>query len=98
MTVPIDRLAKAFVEVAETTVDEFDTVEFLQLRLARTAELLDGSHMGLLLATEAGQLEFATASDESIRSRCSARRVPAWTRVAGLVVADLASVPDLAGA
>jgi GAF domain-containing protein len=67
MTLPIDRLARVFVEFADTLVDEFDVVEFLQLVAQRTAGLLHGSQVGLLLAAESGRLEFAAASDESAR-------------------------------
>jgi GAF domain-containing protein len=61
-------LARVFVEVADTLIDEFDLVEFLQLVASRTADLLDASPVGLLLADQKGRLEFMAASDESVRS------------------------------
>ena len=60
-----ERLAQVFVEVADTLVDEFDLIEFLQLLASRTADLLDASPVGLLLADQKGRLEFMAASEES---------------------------------
>jgi GAF domain-containing protein len=59
------RLAEVFVEVADTLVDEFDLIEFLQLVTARTAELLQAGAVGLLLADQHGRLQFMAASDEA---------------------------------
>jgi hypothetical protein len=56
-----------FVEVADTLVDEFDVVEFLQLVTARTAELLSAGAVGLLLADQHGELQFMAASNEATR-------------------------------
>ena len=66
-TVSADRLARVFVEVADTLVDEFDLIEFLQVMTSRTAELLDSSPVGLLLADQRGRLEFMAASEESVK-------------------------------
>jgi GAF domain-containing protein len=66
-TVSAERLARIFVEVADTMVDEFDLVEFLQMLADRAAGLLDGSTVGLLLADPKGQLRFVAASDETTR-------------------------------
>ena len=66
-TVPRERLAEVFVEMADTLVDEFDVIEFLQTVTARTAELTDASAVGLLLADHHGQLQFMAASDEATR-------------------------------
>jgi len=66
-TVSAERLARVFVEVADTLVDEFDLIEFLQLLATRTAELLDASPVGLLLADPQGRLEFMAASDENVK-------------------------------
>ena len=63
-----ERLAQVFVEVADTLVDEFDLIEFLQLLASRTADLLDASPVGLLLADQKGRLEFMAASEESVAS------------------------------
>jgi transcriptional regulator with GAF, ATPase, and Fis domain len=59
-----DRLARLFVEVADTLVDEFDLVEFLQMVAARTADLVDARAAGLLLADSQGRLQLMAASDE----------------------------------
>ncbi|MEV0459207.1 GAF and ANTAR domain-containing protein [Catellatospora methionotrophica] len=66
-TVSAQRLARVFVEIADTLVDEFDLIEFLQLLAERTADLLDASPVGLLLADQHGRLEFMAASDESVK-------------------------------
>jgi GAF domain-containing protein len=66
-TVSADRLARVFVEVADTLVDEFDLIEFFQMLTTRTAELLDTSPVGLLIANQRGWLEFMAASDENVR-------------------------------
>jgi GAF domain-containing protein len=64
MTVPVARLAEVFVEVADTLVDEFDLVEFLQTLTTRTAELTAATATGLLFADHEGRLQFVAASDE----------------------------------
>jgi GAF domain-containing protein len=66
-TVSAQRLARVFVEIADTLVDEFDLIEFLQLLASRTAQLLDASPVGLLLADHQGRLEFMAASDENVK-------------------------------
>lgn len=62
-----ERLAEVFVELADTLVDEFDLIEFLQMVTARTAELVEVSAVGMLLADHHGQLQFMAASDEATR-------------------------------
>jgi GAF domain-containing protein len=66
-TVSRERLAEVFVELADTLVDEFDLVEFLHMVTTRTAELIDVSAVGLLLADQHGELQFMAASDEATR-------------------------------
>lgn len=66
-TVSRERLAEVFVEMADTLVDDFDLVEFLQRVAARTAELMDVTAVGLLLADHHGELQFMAASDEATR-------------------------------
>jgi GAF domain-containing protein len=58
------RVAEIFVEFADTLVEEFDVVEFLQMVTSRAAELVDSAAAGLLLADEQGRLQFMAASDE----------------------------------
>ena len=60
-------LARVFVEIADTLVEDFDLVEFLQLVTTRASEL-SGSHTaGLLLANDRDELRFMAASDEQVR-------------------------------
>jgi GAF domain-containing protein len=66
-TVSAERLAKVFVEVADTLVDEFDLIEFLHMLTDRVAGLVDASPVGLLLADQRGQLQFMAASEESVK-------------------------------
>lgn len=66
-TVAAQRLARVFVEVADTLVDEFDLIEFLQMVTGHTAELVDAAAAGLLLADHQGRLQFMAASEESAR-------------------------------
>jgi len=66
-TVSAERLAKIFVEVADTLIDEFDLIEFLQMIADRAALLVDASAVGLLLADGHGRLQFMAASDETVR-------------------------------
>jgi GAF domain-containing protein len=66
-TVSAERLAKVFVEVADTLVDEFDLIEFLQMLTDRVARLLDDATVGLLLADQKGHLHLMAASDENAR-------------------------------
>src|SRR5690349_15215351 len=61
-----DRVARVFVEVADTLIDEFDLIEFFQMLTTRTADMLDASPVGLLIADQRGRLEFMAASDESV--------------------------------
>jgi len=63
-TVSRERLAEVFVEMADTLVDDFDLIEFLHTVTIRTAELVDVTAVGLLLADHHGQLQFMAASDE----------------------------------
>lgn len=59
-----ERLAEVFVEVADTLVDEFDLIEFLQMVSARTSDLVDARAAGLLLADENNRLHLMAASNE----------------------------------
>lgn len=61
---PADRVAEAFVEFADTLVEEFDLIEFLHMVTSRAADLAGASAAGLLLADARGRLQFMAASDE----------------------------------
>ncbi|MEU8886807.1 GAF and ANTAR domain-containing protein [Streptomyces sp. NPDC048442] len=58
------KIATAFVELADTLVDDFDVIEFLQRLAVRCVELLDVSAAGLMLVNQRGQLQTAASSDE----------------------------------
>ncbi|GIE90916.1 GAF and ANTAR domain-containing protein [Actinoplanes regularis] len=66
-TVSADSLAQVFVEVADTLIDEFDLIEFLQMLADRVAGLTDHATVGILLADPNGRLHFMAASDESAK-------------------------------
>ena len=59
-----DQLARVFVEVADTLVDEFDLIEFLEHLTSRAAELGQASAAGLLLADHHGQLQLMAATEQ----------------------------------
>jgi GAF domain-containing protein len=59
-----ERLAEVFVEVADTLVDEFDLIEFMQMLTSHAAELIEARAVGLLLADHQGRLQLMAASDE----------------------------------
>ena len=63
-TVPAERVAEVFVEAADTLVDEFDLIEFLQRVTTHTSELVGAAAAGLLLADNQGRLQLMAASDE----------------------------------
>ena len=63
-TVSAERVAEVFVEVADTLVDEFDLIEFLQRVTTHTSELGGAAAAGLLLADNQGRLQLMAASDE----------------------------------
>jgi transcriptional regulator with GAF, ATPase, and Fis domain len=59
-----EKVAAVFVEFADTLVEEFDLIEFLQMVTARASDLFGASAAGLLLADPQGTLQFMAASDE----------------------------------
>jgi transcriptional regulator with GAF, ATPase, and Fis domain len=59
-----EQLAEVFVEVADTLVDDFDLIEFLQLLTTRSSAVVELSAAGLLLADHQGRLQVMAASDE----------------------------------
>ena len=58
------RLARVFVELADTLVDEFDMLEFLNSLVERCVELLDIAAAGVVLSDQKGKLAMAAASSE----------------------------------
>jgi transcriptional regulator with GAF, ATPase, and Fis domain len=62
-----DRLARTFVQLADTLADDFDLVEFLHMLVDRCVELLDVSASGLMLADSNDRLRVMAASTENVR-------------------------------
>jgi hypothetical protein len=60
-------LSETFIELTDTMVADFDVIEFLQVLTDRSAELLDVSAAGLLLADQRGALRVVAASSEVAR-------------------------------
>ncbi len=61
------RLAQVFVELADTLVEEFDVVDFLQTLTERCVELVDTDAAGLMLDDQRGALKVVAYTDESAR-------------------------------
>jgi transcriptional regulator with GAF, ATPase, and Fis domain len=61
------RLAEVFVELADTLVEEFDVVDFLQTLTERCVELVDTDAAGLMLNDQRGNLQVVAYTDESAR-------------------------------
>jgi transcriptional regulator with GAF, ATPase, and Fis domain len=61
------RLAEVFVELADTLVEEFDVVDFLQLLTERCVELVDTDAAGLMLGDQRGTLQVVASTHESAR-------------------------------
>jgi transcriptional regulator with GAF, ATPase, and Fis domain len=60
-------LAEAFVELADTLVDDFDVVDFLHQVTVRCAQVLGVSAAGVLLTDQRGTLQVVAASTEQTR-------------------------------
>jgi transcriptional regulator with GAF, ATPase, and Fis domain len=60
-------LSETFVELTDTLVVGFDVIDFLHVLTNRSAQLLDVSAAGLLLADPRGELRVVAASSEAAR-------------------------------
>jgi transcriptional regulator with GAF, ATPase, and Fis domain len=60
-------LAEAFVEAADTLVDDFDVIDFLHTLAERCVQLLGIDAAGLMLADQYGTLHASAASSENAR-------------------------------
>jgi GAF domain-containing protein len=60
-------LARTFVELADTLVDDFDVVELLTLLAHRCVEMLDVAAAGLMLVSAEGDLRVVASSSEEMR-------------------------------
>lgn len=67
MTVNDSLLARTFVDVADTLVDDFDVVDFLTVLTSRCLELFELSEAGLLLADPPRGLRVAASSSNEMR-------------------------------
>src|SRR3990170_2904477 len=63
----IEEIVGAFVELADTLVEDFDVVELLQVLTSRCVDLLGAAAAGLLLADKDGELRIAVTSSEHAR-------------------------------
>ncbi len=61
------RIAEVFVELADTLVEEFDVIDFLQTLTERCVELVDTDAAGLMLDDQRGRLQVVAYTDESAR-------------------------------
>ncbi len=98
------QVSEVFVELADTLVDEFDIIDFLQKLSTRCVELLDVTAAGILLADSYGTLQTIAASDETTRmlelfslQHEQGPCVECYTRGAARINIDLASPTDTAG-
>lgn len=60
-------LLSAFLEFADTLVDDYDVVEFLHRLAARCVELLDVTEAGIMLVDRDGTLRYIASSTERMR-------------------------------
>jgi GAF domain-containing protein len=60
-------LLAAFIEFADTFVDDYDVVEFLHRLATRCVELVDASEAGIMLADRDGALHYVASSSERMR-------------------------------
>lgn len=61
------RVARAFVELADTLVADFDTLDFLHTLASRAVELLDAAAVGVMVTDQRGHLRVVAASSEQAR-------------------------------
>jgi hypothetical protein len=62
-----DRVARVFVELADTLVEQFDPVDFLHMLADRCVEMLEADAAGLMLADERGDLRLVASTEERVR-------------------------------
>jgi GAF domain-containing protein len=66
ITASVQQLAKIFVEIADTLVDEFDVLDYMHMITERVAGLTGAPAVGMLLADQSGRLEFVAGTDENV--------------------------------
>src|SRR3954462_12587008 len=62
-----DRLVEALVTLADTLVDHYDIIDFLQTLAERCVDLVDVSAAGIMLADPQRELRHAACSNERMR-------------------------------
>jgi hypothetical protein len=60
-------LVETLVALADTLVDDYDVIDFMQTLAERSVELLDISAAGIMLADSSGRLHHAACSSEEMR-------------------------------
>ena len=68
MVISTSKLSDAFVEVADTLVNDFDVIDFLNTLTEHAVEVSGAAAAGLLLADHNGRLQFMTATDQDVRA------------------------------
>lgn len=58
------RIARTFVELADTLVDDFDLTDFMHMLVEHCVDLLDVAAAGVLLTDQRGSVRMAAASSE----------------------------------
>lgn len=62
MTTTERQIAQAFVELADTLVDEFDAIDFLHMLTERSVELLSADAAGVILSDQRGHLHVVAST------------------------------------
>ena len=62
-----EALLAAFIEFADTFVDDYDVVEFVHRLATRCVELVDAAEAGIMLADRDGTLHYLASSSERMR-------------------------------
>src|SRR3954453_4056890 len=60
-------LVETLVALADTLVDDYDVIDFMQTLAERSVDLLDVSAAGIMLADADGRLRHAACSSEQMR-------------------------------
>jgi GAF domain-containing protein len=94
-----DRLLELFATLADTLVDDYDTVELLQTLVESCQELLDVEAAGLLLADEHGDLAVvASTGEESELVETIQLAAEEGPCIEAFRTAEVVSVPDITAA